>query len=125
MREVRRAGERFTIRNQRTRCSSSAQRDDPPVDLVLQGGGRGGGGGRGRGGEQPLEGAVAEQRVRGEKEGGRGGKVRHLKGFLVRQILELKLKKGHSQSDITMVFISADRRKQLKSSRPLQTIIKW
>ena len=39
----------------------------------------GGGGGGGEGGEQPLQGTVAEQRVGGEEEGGRGGQVGHLR----------------------------------------------
>ena len=42
-------------------------------------GGGGGGGGGGEGGEQPLQGTVAEQRVGGEEEGGRGGQVGHLR----------------------------------------------
>ena len=40
-----------------------------------------GGGGGGEGGEQPLQGTVAEQRVGGEEEGGRGGQVGHLRWY--------------------------------------------
>ena len=71
MREVRGAGEGGAIRDQRSRCSPAQSN---AVELV-QGGGGGGGGG-----EEPLQGAVTEQWVRGEEEGGRGGEVGHLKG---------------------------------------------
>ena len=52
----------------------------PPPPPPPRGGGGGGGGG-GEGGEQPLQGTVAEQRVGGEEEGGRGGQVGHLRWY--------------------------------------------
>ena len=84
MREVRGAGEGGAVRDQRSRCSP-AQRGNA-VELV-QGGG---------GGEEPLQGAVAEQWVGGEEEGGRRGEVGHLKGHLVRQTMFLAPRRKRS-----------------------------